>query len=246
MNLKHLFEKHDDFFKDQQKEIGQLLRSTMKFHHKDGKPYPSVTSIINPIGMSHFAASYGARGTIIHYLFWHYIRTGEWLDWRNCQILEKEIYIMERDKRKVRLEDANYTGFMLEYGKRFQFDRDSLENRFFNEEHFYTGRPDSEGIYITPLRSSRFEDAEECLSFPKAIFEYKSIGTYKKKELDEIFMQLAAYAFGINKPNSWGVCIPLNGKTKLGYAEPIVCKDLKPCFEKFMLRRTALKDLYGI
>lgn len=230
IKLKHLFEKHDDFFKDQQKEIGQLLRSTMKFHYKDGKPYPSVTSIINPTGMSHFAAAYGARGTIVHYVFRHWIETGGWLDWRNCRVLEKEIYIMERDKRKVCLEDANYKGFIAAYGNRFEFDRDSLEKRFFNDKYFYTGRPDSEGKYL----------------YNPAMFEYKSIGTYNKKELDAIFMQLAAYAFGINKLGLWGVCIPLNGKTKVGYAEPIVCTDLKPYFEMFLRRREALRDLYGI
>jgi len=236
MKLNRIFEAHGDFFKDQQKEIGRLLRTTMKFHYRAGKWYPSVTSIINPTGMSHFAAAYGARGTIVHYLFWHYIRTGEWLDWRNCRLLEKEIYIMEQDRRKVRVEAANYKGFMLEYGKRFQFDRDSLEKRFFNDKYFFTGRPDSEGLY-TPILSG--------MTYP-SIFEYKSIGTYNKKELDAIFMQLAAYAFGQDKPDLWGVCIPLNGKTKLGYVEPIVCKDLRPYFDMFLKRREALRDLYGI
>lgn len=242
--LKFLFEKHGDFFKEQQAEIGQMLRGTMKFYWHEGRAYPSVTSIINPTGMSHFAAAYGARGTIVHYLFWHYIRTGEWLDWRNCQVLEKEIYIMERDRRKVRLEDANYMGFMLEYGARFQFDRDSLEKRFFNDEYGYTGRPDSEGLYSVPNLDGLA--GGPYITGAPSVFEYKSIGTYNKRELDTIFMQLAAYAFGINKPRLWGVCIPLNGKTKIGYAPPIVRTDLKPYFEKFMQRRQALRDLYGI
>ena len=89
--LKFLFEKHGDFFKEQQAEIGQMLRRSMNLHWHAGRQYPSVTSIINPTGYSRFVAPYASRGTIVHYLFRRYIETGWWLNWRDCGVLEKDI-----------------------------------------------------------------------------------------------------------------------------------------------------------
>jgi len=238
--LNHIFEKHGDFFKDQQEEIGKLLRSTMKFYYKDGRAYPSVTSIINPTGMSFYAREYAARGTIAHHIFRHWIETREWLDWYDCSILEKEIYIIETGRNKLKVEDANCKGFINAFGDRFYFDKATLEKRFFNEEHGYTGRPDVQGVYGLSVPVVPDNEAHW------AMIDLKSVGAYDQKGLEKIFMQLAAYAFGIGEEFFWGICIPLNGKTKLGYAEPIVCNDLRPYFEKFMQRRKALEDLYGI
>lgn len=230
VKFKHIFEKHEDFFQEQQEEIGRLLRSTMKFYWHNDKAFPSVTSILRPKGLSHFAAEYASRGSIVHYVFKCYLEIGKWIDWRDCEFLEKDIYVVETGRSRLRIEDANIKGFLETYGDRFDFDRSLVEKRFFNEEYSYTGKPDVPGLYA---------------GWP-AVIDVKTIGTYDKKAIEMIFMQLAAYAHGIGNPEAWGVCIPLNGKTKEGFGEPIVCTDLQPYWEKFLARRKALLDLYGI
>lgn len=112
------------FNKNKVDEAGLRIRT------KDGKRYPSVTSILSPTPYNG-NPEYGIRGTEIHKIVNHYAFEGEWID-------------PKAPLSTLKYEDIKYKEFFEAFKDRISFKAPSLqvEIEFFNDEHMYSGEVD--------------------------------------------------------------------------------------------------------
>jgi hypothetical protein len=124
---------------------------------------------------------------------------------------------------------VKYREFFDKHGKDFEFGEGAqIEQRFFNEEHWYTGQPDAADAFY------RGRDA---------VSDFKS-GAIDK---DKCFKQISAYYYGVyGNLNGLGVICPLNTGTKAGFSAPIVCNDLAFYFDRFLQDRRRFRKLFDI
>lgn len=203
------------------------LRFTL--NPQDGRKYPHVTDIlywdaefyINPDELT----QYGARGSAIHAMIDHWIKTKEW----DKKIINKrDVIILKTGTLRFwdTLDDIDFLGFMDKHGKDIEYGEG--EFRGFNKEHFYCGQPDRVGKYQ---------------GIP-AIFDFKS-----RAILDDDFKQMAMY-LKLDDPRLSGigrmVGVPLNSKNKSGFGKPVVNDEPEKYFNLALRDRHDYRDKFGI
>lgn len=194
-----------------------------------GRKYPHVTDIlywdaefyVNPDEL----AQYGARGSAIHSMIEHWIKTKEW----DPKIINKrDAIILKSGSLQLwgTLDSINFLGFMEKHGKDIVFG--DGEFRGFNEEHFYCGQPDRIGSY-------------EAVP---AIFDFKC-----RAAKDDDFKQMAMYLNlddirlkGIERM----VVIPLNSDNKSGYGKPVISDEKDKYFNLALRDRRDYREKFGI
>ena len=226
--------------KDQQRAF-DLLRNQLKadlveqqfqkirFREKDGKKYPSVTSITDWSKDWHISDTdlqqYGARGTIIHYLIPEFFKHETWLTIEEVAEsgLSEEVIIMTRGSLGLKIEDCSHEEFFAQYGKDFEIDE--FEFEIFNEKHLYSGRADARGRY---------------LGVP-SIIDFKTGSSWDMR-------QLAAYANGdgIEGIEQLVICPVGPNSNKSGIKKPVVTQNIKGAFDNFLKDRSEFQKRFGI
>ena len=230
-------EMHDECYRQFQ-EVAQKATieriekeyKNIRFYEKDGKKYPSVTSILDVGGVEFHCSTedlyeYAAQGQINHLRVEAYIKTGKWLNPIEIEACWPHIHTLKTGKLNLAIDACDFPGFLKKYPI------NSMENgvKIFNEEHQYAGTPD---FYGTPL----FKDAE-CLP---TIFDVKrSISKVKN------FCQMAAYAKCRTEIQQMGI-VPLNDDTEQKFSKPLMSKDIDGYFEMFLNKRREFRKRYGI
>ena len=109
------------------KEV-KVSEAGLRVREKDGKKYPSVTSILSPAPYTG-NQEYGTRGTEIHRLINHYSVNCEWL-------------VPSAPLKTLKYEDVKYQDFFQTHIERIDFSDLKKEIVIFNEEHMYSGEID--------------------------------------------------------------------------------------------------------
>lgn len=199
------------------KEKIEALKN-IRFYEKDGKKYPSVTSIIS-MGEKPDVPNielYGLRGELLHKMMSMYIKDGT-------------LYTKVDEETKSKLtiiggidEHIKCLTYVVE-DERAVFDKS--EQEVFNDEHLFAGRYDANGNF----------DKQP------SVFDFKT-GTPNKERQEEALVQLSAYAKCLRGIKCL-VVYPINPKSK---QEPIVTNDIDKYFSLFLQKRKAFKDKFGV
>lgn len=197
----------------------------IRFREKDGKKYPSVTSITDfdkdwKISDDELL-QYGARGNIVHALIEHYIKSGEWVDVEKLPQIKEDIIIVAKGSLGLKWTDCTHQKFFEQFGKDFEFDK--IEKEVYNDTHLYSGRYDAKGKYK---------------GIP-SIIDFKSGSSYHHK-------QLAAYAVCEEGIGQLVICPVGCTKNKSGVNKPSVSENIKDNFKMFLKDRAKFRQRFGI
>lgn len=199
--------------------------SNMRFRERNGKKYPSVTSILN--WDKEWAVTedqlrqYASRGTIVHKILEIYLKEGKWVDPNEVKELKEDIAILMGGSMGFHWNDCSYKAFMEKHRELIVVDE--LEKEIYNDELLYSGRYDIKGMY----------DGK------KSIMDFKTGTSWDMR-------QLAAYA--ICEPDiEQLVILPVGATTnKCGYMKPIICDTVQNEFKEFAKARAKFKERFGI
>ena len=197
----------------------------IRFYEKDGKKYPSVTSILGwnvdwKISEDELQ-QYASRGTIVHKLIECFLEDGSWSDPLEIKALENDVATLMAGSKKLSWKDCSYQkaleGIMGDLKILQQ------EQELYNDEVLYAGRADLVCLY----------------KGKQSILDFKTGTTTDMR-------QLAAYAAcceGIEQL----VIVPV-GPTdnKSGYKKPVVCTDIQGEYKKFLYARAKFRERFGI
>jgi hypothetical protein len=198
--------------------------SNIRFREKDGKKFPSVTSILDWDKTWRVTQDelnqYAARGTIVHKLIEIYYKTGEWKIPVEIDELKEEVAILLGGSLGFSWTDCTHELFIEKYGDKIKVEK--TEQIVFNDEILYSGQYDLKGSYDNV----------------SAIIDFKT-GAYDMR-------QLAAYAVcetGIKRL----VVLPV-GPTdnKCGYKKPVICDTINDQFKDFLKARKKFRLRFGI
>jgi len=209
----------------------QKERADIRIKVIDGKPYPSVTSIIGFDADMYCSpeelAQYAAQSNLCHAQVADYIETGVWKEAKDVPGTWTDIVIVTKGSLKLECNGWSFPNFLEKHPIR------AMANapRSINEEHVYCGGPDFTGI-------PKFDGAQEVFT----VFDVKRTADKVKN-----FKQMAAYAKMKGYENvKQMVIVPLNNKTQQGFSKPIVETRIDQYFEMFLKDREAFKKRFGI
>jgi hypothetical protein len=210
-------------------ETVKRTRPDIRIYEKNGKSYPSVTSILSAIEPINFdpvkLAQYASRGTIVHAQADHFLKTGVWeSDVAKLPGLMSDYLIVTQGDLKLKWTDCNFQGFWEKYGKNFVVEK--TETEVFNDEHIYAGRLDILCTY----------------EGKRTIADIKTASDYDNAKLDKYFRQLSAYA--VCEKAEQMVIIPLNPSNKSGFGNPIVETNVEGYFKAFLANRAEFRKIY--
>ena len=229
-----LQELHQIFELEANRGKADLLRklyANIRWYEKDGKQYPSVTSVLTLCGGQngkekdfHITddelAQYAARGNAIEAVVEYYLKTGTWPEPPEMVVAYEDIAILTNGSLKFSWADCSHKAFMETYGPKIKAER--FQTTVFNEEHLYAGTSDIVG---------EFDGV-------RSLMDIKS-GGYDMR-------QLAAYA--VCEQDIKQLVILLVGPTdnKCGYKKPVICDTIQTEFEAFLNARARFKQRFGI
>lgn len=228
------FEKEYDKIKQQ--IIVKELKDKVRFYEKDGKKYPSVTSILSfAKGFeNYFKKGYAQRGTVLHAYMERYIKEG-----MRCKF-DFNILVQAMPQLAPELKIVSHEGIPLEdlrveevidNIKKLPIEFHESEQKVFNDEHVYAGTLDARGTYFDI----------------KTLFDFKSGSSFTdKKMLSDYWQQMAAYIKCLPDEGIKQMCIiPFDTKLK-GIRDPIVSTDIDMYFSLFLAKRNKFRDIYKI
>jgi len=197
----------------------------IRLYEKDGKKYPSVTSILGwdvdwKISES-VLAEYGSRGTICHKLIEIYLTEGEWANPLEIPELEKDVAILLGGSKKLSWNDCSYKVAIDSLVGDLKIIQ--LENELYNDENLFAGRCDLVCLY----------------KGKQSIVDFKTGSTTDMR-------QLAAYSSCMEGIEQL-VIVPV-GPTdnKSGLKKPVVCTDIAGEYKKFLYARAKFRERFGI
>ena len=206
-------------------DLIQKQYAGIRLYEKDGKKYPSVTSILGwdtdwKITEDELQ-QYGSRGTIVHKLAEIYLREGTWANPVDLPELENDVAVLMGGSRNLSWMDCSYIksieGIMGDLKVIQQ------ENELYNDEKLYAGRADVLCVY----------------KGKQTILDFKTGTTTDMR-------QLAAYA-ACCKGIEQLVIIPVGPTTnKSGFKKPVVCTDIAGEYKKFLYARAKFRERFGI
>jgi len=198
--------------------------SNIRFYEKDGKKYPSVTSIIGwdkewKVTEDELR-QYASRGTIVGEIVEHYLSHGEWLDPTQVPFMREDVSILMSGSLMFTWEQCSHKAFLEQFAKLIKVEK--VQETVFNEENLYAGTYDILGLY---------DDV-------KSLMDVKCGGWN--------MMQLAAYAVCLGDVEQL-VVLPV-GPTdnKCGYKRPVFCDTIGKEFEEFLKARAKFRKRFGV
>jgi hypothetical protein len=197
----------------------------IRFYEKDGKKYPSVTSILGwdidwKISEDELQ-QYASRGTIVHKLVELYLKEGSWANPLEIPELEGDVATLMGGSKKLSWNDCSHKAAVE--GIMGDLKVVQLENELYNDENLYAGRADLVCLY----------------KGKQTIMDFKTGTTADMRPL-------AAYS-ACMKGIEQLVIVPV-GPTdnKSGIKKPIVCTDIQGEYKKFLYARAKLRERCGI
>ena len=204
------------------------LYAGIRFYEKDGRKYPSVTSILfygKDFHMAeHELAQYAARGTIVGEMVEAYLTRcdplDDWIYPDEIECLKEDVATLLNGSLNMHWDQCAYKAFVKQFSDKI--DVDKIQGVVFNDEHLYAGTYDILGLYDKK----------------KAIMDCKC-GGYDMR-------QLAAYAMCLKDVDRC-VVLPV-GPTdnKCGYKKPVICDAVQKEFEGFLKARAKFRSRFGI
>ena len=198
----------------------------IRFREKNGKKYPSVTSITDWSKEWRISEDellqYGARGTIVHALIGEYIKTGEWVAPETLPTLREDLLVLATGSLGLKYQDCSHKKFFEQFGKDFEF-AESIEKEVYNDEHLYSGRYDAKCLYKGKL----------------SIIDFKTGSSYHHK-------QLAAYSVCEEGIEQLVVCPVGVANNKVGYKKPSATEQIRDNFKVFLKDRAKFHKRFGI
>ena len=198
--------------------------SNIRFYEKDGKKYPSVTSIIGwdkewKVTEDELR-QYASRGTIVGEIVEHYLSKGEWIDPTQVPSLREDVSVLMSGSLMFTWEQCSHKAFLEQFGDKIKVE--NVQGTVFNDENLYAGTYDIFGSYESV----------------KSLMDVKC-GGYN-------MMQLAAYAMCLEGVQQL-VVLPV-GPTdnKCGYKKPVVCDTIGKEFEEFLKVRAKFRKRFGV
>lgn len=225
---------YDNFKACEQQAIVEKIqreRSDLRIITFDGKPYPSVTSVIgfdsdmfcSPEDLSQYAA----QSNLCHAQVAHFIETGEWKEAKDVPGTWTDLVIVTKGALGLETNGWSFPDFL----KKYPIEGMKNSGRSRNDDYVYCGCPDFEGV-------PNFEGAEKVASICDV-----------KRTPDKVknFKQMAAYARmkGLEHIKQM-IIVPLNNKTKQGFSQPIVETRIDQYFDMFLKDREAFKNRFGV
>ena len=215
------------------------LYKNIRFYDKDGRKYPSVTSIIGwdesfriPVDS---LAQYAARGTIVHKQIEVYLTTGEWKEAKDITDIYPELVILRTGNLKLELE-GDFKAFYESY----PFKVIECEKVIYNDKHYYAGKLDCLGV-IEHVNMGKWASIDGIKFDVPTVFDFKTGAVDKVK----CFKQLTAYGQSVEGVEQLAV-IPINNDTKQGFSKPVVEGDKEKYMPLFLADRRNFKERYGI
>jgi len=198
--------------------------SYIRFRGKNGKKYPSVTSILYWDTLWRIPDDelnqYAARGKIVDKLLERYFETGKWENPLKMPEVKEEVSVLLGGSKGFHWEDCTHKRFITSYKNKINIKKQKVV--IFNDEHLYSGEIDAIGDY---------DDVYSVMDF--------KTGTYDMR-------QLAAYAV-CEKGIKQLVVLPV-GPTdnKSGYMRPVICDTINEKFKEFLKARAKFKQRFGV
>jgi hypothetical protein len=198
--------------------------SNIRFYEKDGKKYPSVTSILGWDKQWQVTddelQQYASRGTIVGEMVEKFLETGQWIEPTEVPSLREDVSILMSGSLMFTWEQCSHKAFCEQFAKKIKVA--DIQRTVYNEENLYAGTEDILGYY----------DGK------KSVMDVKC-GGYDMR-------QLAAYAVCETEVEQL-VILPV-GPTdnKCGYKRPVICDTIGKGFEEFLKARAKFKQRFGI
>lgn len=206
-------------------DLIQKQYANIRFYEKDGKKFPSVTSIIGwdvdwKISEDELR-QYGSRGTIVHKLIERYLGSAKWADPMEIPELSGDVATVTAGSLGLNWKDCSYITAIDKLMADLQMLE--LEKEIYNDEHLYAGRCDMVCNY----------------KGKKTILDFKTGTTTDMR-------QLAAYAVCVKDVEQL-VIVPV-GPTdnKSGFKKPVISTDVAGEFKKFIYARIKFRERFGI
>ena len=198
--------------------------TNIRFREKNGKKYPSVTSILG--WNKQWAVTvdqlkqYAARGTIVEWLILDYLKGGVWPNPIDVLALKEDVAILLGGSCGFSWANCTHEAFMEKYKDKIKIEK--TKGVVFNDELLYSGEYDILGEY----------------DGVRSIMDIKS-GTFDMR-------QLAAYAI-CEKDIEQLVILPV-GPTdnKCGYKKPVICTTIQDEYKKFTEARSKFRLRFGV
>lgn len=198
--------------------------TNIRFYEKDGKKYPSVTSILDWGKTWRITEDelrqYASRGSIVGETVETYLSTGKWIDPEKTASLREDVSIVLDGSLGMHWNQGSYKAFCEKFKDKIVVG--AVQGIVSNEEAEYAGTYDIVGYY----------------EGKKTLFDVKS-GVFDMR-------QLAAYAMCLEGIEQL-VVLPV-GPTdnKCGYKKPVVCDTIQKEFEEFLKARAKFRARFGI
>src|SRR3990167_47191 len=172
-----------------QEYIAKTYQNIRFYDGKDGKKYPSVTSIINMDKDFHIPPDelkqYGSRGSLLHKQAEIFLTTGVWKEPKDIAESSFDYLTVVKGSLGLEFEDVDFKGFYAEY----PFKIIELEKTTINDDYQYGGRIDIIGI-IESANKGKWDKVEGSIFDEPIMLDIKTSTT-----LDKLigFTQLSAY-----------------------------------------------------
>lgn len=199
--------------------------STMRFYEKDGKKYPSVTSILGwdtdwSITEDELR-QYASRGTIVHKLIEIFLKTKKWADPKDLPELREDVAIVLGGSKKLHWNECSHIAFFDKYISELKVIQQ--ETTVVNDEHLYAGRFDLLAMF----------------EGKKTLIDFKCGKTSD-------FRQLSAYSACVEGVEQLAIFPVGPSDTKQGYSKPKVCDTITSEFNEFLRARAKFRNRFGI
>ncbi len=198
--------------------------ANIRLYDKDGKKYPSVTSILNWNKEWRVTddelQQYASRGNVVEALISEYIKTGQWIEPTEVPSLREDVSILMGGSLMMSWEQGSHKAFMEKFRDKIVVNE--FQKTVFNDESLYAGTLDILGKY---------DNINSVMDIKTGGFDMR---------------QLAAYAVCL-KDIEQLVVLPV-GPTdnKCGYKKPVICNTIQKEYEEFLKARAKFKQRFGI
>jgi len=206
------------------KRIEKLYKN-IRFYKKNGKKYPSVTSIMDwdtewriP---SYELKQYGSRGTIVDRLLQLFLKESKWFNPKELIELKDDVNSLLSGNLKLHWEDCTHIKFMEKYGELLGEPKE-IQKAVFNEGLGYAGTPD----LIAP-----FKGLKSIIDCKTGVYDFAQLAAYAACE--EGVKQLVVFPLG-----------PTNNVS--GYSKPVIRLNWGDDWKRFLLMRKKFRENFGI
>lgn len=198
--------------------------SNIRFYEKNGKKYPSVTSVLGWDKQWQVTddelRQYASRGTIVDAMIEEFLKTGEWIDPTQIPELREDVSVLMSGSLMFTWENCSHKAFVEVYRDKIQ--AEAFQETVFNDEALYAGTYDILG---------NFDGIRSIMDVKTGGFDMRQLAAYAMCEKD--IKQLVVLPVG-----------PTDNKS--GYKRPVICDTIQKEFAGFLKARSKFRQRFGV